>query len=67
MSVLCLVAAVVLLAVQMLGSDKVMSAPAGQASALMVPAVEKVDWEIFNPATQQWTNRFKDSLPTIPE
>jgi hypothetical protein len=67
MSVLCLVASVVLLAVQMLGSDKVMSAPAGQASALMVPAVEKVDWEIYNAATQQWTNRFKDSLPTIPE
>ena len=67
MSVLCLVAAVALMAVQMLGSDKVMVAPAGQASALMVPSDEKVSWEEYNPATEQWTSKFKTVLPVIPE
>ncbi len=67
MSVLCLVAAFALMAVQMLGSDKITSAPLGQASALMVPADEKVSWEAYNPATQQWTNKFKEVLPVIPE
>lgn len=67
MSILCLVAAVALMAVQMLGSDKVMSAHPGEVSALMVPADEKVAWESYNPATQQWTNKFKEALPVIPE
>ena len=67
MSVLCLVAAVVLMAVQMLGSDKVMSARLGEVSALMVPADEKVSWETYNAATKLWTNKFKEVLPDIPD
>lgn len=67
MSVLCLVAAVALMAVQMLGSDQITSAPVGQASALMVPGDEKVSWETYNPVTKVWTNKFKEVLPIIPE
>lgn len=67
MSVLCLVAAIVLLVVQMLGSDKVMSAPLGQSSPLMVPAAEKVAWENYNSDSQQWISKFKEILPVIPE
>ncbi len=67
MSVLCLVAAVALLVIQMVGSDKVMSAHQGEVSSFMVPADEKVSWESYNPATHQWTNKFKEVLPAIPE
>lgn len=67
MSVLCLVAAVALMAVQMLGSDQITAAPVGQASALMVPGDEKVSWETYNPVTKSWTNKFKEVMPIIPE
>lgn len=67
MSVLCLVVAVVLTAIQMFGSDKVTSSPVGQASPIMVPTDEKVAWEIYNPVTETWQNKFKEALPVIPE
>lgn len=67
MSVLCLVASIVLTAIQVLGSDRVASAPAGETSPIMVPTDEKVAWETFNPATETWQNKFKEALPQIPE
>ena len=67
MSVMCLVAAVVLAGIQMLGSDKFMSAPSKDASPIMVPANEKVSWENYKIATDTWQNTFKEALPAIPE
>lgn len=63
----CLVVAAVLAAIQVLGSDKVMSSPAGSPSPIMVPADEKVAWEKYNPATDTWQSTFKDTLTVMPE
>jgi hypothetical protein len=67
MSIFCLVVAVVLMAIQLFGSDKVMPARPGEVSAIMVPSDEKVPWESFNAVTGEWQNKFKDVLPTIPD
>ncbi len=66
LSVVCMVLSIVLLVVQMLGTDVVTSAPANQPSPLMVPEVTRVDWE--NPdATGAWKNSFDRILPQIPQ
>ena len=67
MSVMCLVASLVLAGIQMLGSDKVMSAPVGQSSPIMVPANEKVTWESYNAATDTWQSKFKEVLAPLPD
>jgi len=67
MSVLCLIVAIVLTAIQVLGSDKVASAAPGESSPIMVPADEKVNWEVYNAATDTWQSKFKEALPVIPE
>lgn len=67
LSVICLIFSVVLMAIQMLGSDKVTSSRPGEPSPIMVPADEKVSWESYNAATQKWQNNFKSTLPEIPQ
>lgn len=58
LSVICAVLSVVLLMVQMMGSDAVVSAEPGVASPIMVPANQPVAWETQNLATGAWTNSF---------
>jgi len=66
-SIACLVVAVVLMSILMLGSDKVMPARPGEVSAILVPSDEKVAWESYNAVTGVWQNKFKEVLPTIPD
>lgn len=66
LSVACVILSVVLLVVQMLGTDVVTTAPAGQPSALMVPEVTRVDWENKD-ASGAWKNSFDRILPEIPQ
>lgn len=66
LSVVCMVLGIVLLVIQMLGTDVVTTAPANQPSALMVPEVVRVDWENQD-ATGAWKNSFDRILPQIPQ
>jgi hypothetical protein len=66
LSVMCLILGVVLLVVQMMATDTVMSAPANQPSALMVPENTRVDWETQD-ATGGWKSSFERVLPQIPQ
>ena len=66
LSVVCVVLGVVLLLVQMMATDTVMSSPANQPSALMVPEATRVDWETQD-ATGAWKSSFDRVLPQIPQ
>lgn len=66
LSVMCLVLGVVLLVVQMMATDTVVSTPANQPSALMVPENTRVDWETQD-ATGGWKSSFERVLPQIPQ
>lgn len=66
LSVICMVLSIVLLVVQMLGTDVVTTARANEPSALMVPEVVRVDWENQD-ATGAWKNSFDRILPQIPQ
>ena len=63
LSVACFLFSVVLLVVQMFGSDKISS---GDDSPIMVPAAVPVKWEIRND-DRTWTNNFSRSLPNVPQ
>jgi hypothetical protein len=65
-SVVTLVLAVVAMAVQLFGSERVMPAPADQPSNLMVPQDVKVEWESKD-AAGQWKNSFAKMLPDVPQ
>lgn len=66
LSVVCVVLGVVLLLFQMMATDTVMSTPANQPSALMVPEATRVDWETQD-ATGAWKSSFDRVLPQIPQ
>ena len=66
LSVVCVVLGVVLLLIQMMATDTVMSTPANQPSALMVPEATRVDWETQD-ATGAWKSSFDRVLPQIPQ
>jgi hypothetical protein len=63
LSVACLVLSIVLLVVQMFGSDMISSS---DDSPIMVPAPVPVKWEVRN-EDRTWTNNFSRALPTIPQ
>ncbi len=63
LSVACLVLSIVLLVVQMYGSDMISSS---DDSPIMVPAPVPVKWEVRN-EDRTWTNTFSRALPTIPQ
>lgn len=63
LSVVCLLLSVVLLVVQMFGSDRVSSS---DDSPIMVPGPVPVKWETRN-EDGSWSNNFQRSLPTIPQ
>jgi hypothetical protein len=67
LSVMCLVLAVVLLGIQMMATDSVMTSPPNQPSALMVPENSRVDWETQDPTTGAWKSSFERVLPQIPQ
>lgn len=70
LSAFCLVLSVVLMAVQLLSSDKVYpAAPGDSSSPIMIPGDRSEDhpWETLNQASGQWQNKFKDVLPEIPQ
>ena len=64
LSAVCFILSVVLLAVQMLGGDKV---TAEDASPIMVPFSKPAKWETYNPDDGSWMNRFASQLPAIPQ
>ncbi len=61
LSVVCLVASVALLVIQMLGTDKIASSP---DSLLMAPPPVTAKWEVHN-ADGTWTNNFARYLPAL--
>lgn len=63
LSVVCLLFSVVLLMVQMFGSDRV---AASADSPFMVPPVVKAEWETQND-DKSWGNNFGNKLPALPE
>jgi len=63
LTVVCLLLSVVLMTVQMFGSDRVSSSP---DSFIMVPPPVPVKWELRN-ADGSWTNNFRSALPQIPQ
>lgn len=67
LSVICMVVSLVLMAIQMMGSDRMFSSPPGSPSPVMVPQLEKVDWETKDAATGIWRNNFKKVLPDVPQ
>lgn len=62
LSVVCLLFSVVLLVVQIFGSDSVSS---GDDSPLMVPPAQSVKWETRSP-DGKWGNNFATYLPKLP-
>ncbi len=67
LSIACVLVAVVLMGIQLLGSDKVYPAPPGdESSPILVPTDTRVTWEKFDPLTQKWQSSFKDVLPEVP-
>lgn len=65
LSVICFLLSAVLMAVQMFGADAVKDDPTG-TSPIMVPSANAQAWESRNAITGVWTNKFKDTLPSIP-
>ena len=63
LSVVCLLLSVVLLVLQMFGSDRV---SAQDASPIMVPQATPVKWEMLN-EDHVWSNNFSKFLPQIPQ
>ena len=66
LSVMCFLLAAVLMAVQMLATDKVTSVPAGEDSQLMVPAAATPAWE-ERLEDGSYRSKFASALPEIPE
>ncbi|MEI6537133.1 MAG: hypothetical protein WCN98_17460, partial [Verrucomicrobiaceae bacterium] len=52
----------VLMAVNLLGTDKAFFAQEGEESAFMVPAAKVIDWEKLDPQTGTHTNTFLTEL-----
>ena len=63
LSVVCLLLSVVLLVLQMFGSDRV---SAQDASPIMVPKPTPVKWEMLN-EDHVWSNSFSKFLPQVPQ
>jgi hypothetical protein len=66
LSVMCFLLAALLMAVQMLATDKVTSVPAGEDSEFMVPAAATPAWE-ERLEDGSYRSRFVSALPVIPE
>jgi hypothetical protein len=63
LSVVCFLLSVVLLVLQMFGSDRV---SAQDGSPIMVPQAAPVKWERAN-EDHSWSNNFNKFLPSIPQ
>lgn len=62
LSALCLVLALVLVAIQVLSTDRMFSAAPGEESGLMVPQYQSVPWESRDEETNKVTNTFKQHI-----
>ena len=62
LAVLCMVLALALMAVNLLGTDKAFFAEKGQDSSFMVPASEDPSWEKVNPQDGTHTSSFPAEL-----
>jgi len=67
LSVVCFLLAAVLMAVQMLSTDKVTSVPSGEESPIMVPQAAPPAWESRDDITGAYTSKWSSALPTIPD
>lgn len=67
LSVVCFLLAAVLMAVQMLATDKVTSVPAGEESPIMVPAASPPAWESRDDTSGAYTSKWTSALPSIPD
>lgn len=64
LSAVCFILSLALLAVQMLGGDKI---TAEDGSPIMVPHSKPAKWETYNKDEGTWMNRFANQLPAIPQ
>ena len=67
LSIVCFLLAAVLMAVQMLATDKVTSVPSGEEHALMVPAASPPAWESRDEESGVYTSKWSSALPPLPE
>lgn len=61
-SAFCLVVSIVLMAVQVLSTDRVFSSPASEESPIMVPAYQSVTWESRNEETHEVKSKFNEII-----
>lgn len=67
LSVICLVLSIILMAVQVLATDRLFSAAPGEESPIMVPQYESVPWETRNPEDGTIISKFSTVLPELPQ
>jgi hypothetical protein len=67
LSIFCFLFAAVLLAAQILSTDKLTFSPEGEDSQIMVPAASPAKWEDRNQETGKYTSKWTSALPSIPE
>lgn len=67
LSVICLVLSLILMAIQVLATDRLFSAAPGEESPIMVPQYETVPWETRNPDDGTITSKFSTVLPELPQ
>ena len=66
LAIVCTLLALALMAVNLLGSEKFFSTPAGETSAFTVPALEKPSWEQENPDKPgTYRSTYEDDLKKI--
>lgn len=67
LSIMCFVLALVLLAAQLLATDKVFQSAPGEQSSVMVPLAENPDWESYDADSDSYKSSFDKVLAPIPE
>ncbi len=69
LSVVCLIVSIVLMAAQVLSTDRMagFTAKKGEDSTFMVPERDDPPWEKFNEEDHTYTSSFKSALPEIPQ
>jgi hypothetical protein len=67
LSMICLVLSLILMAVQVLATDRLFSAAPGEESSLMVPQYESVPWETRDAEDGSVISKFSTVLPELPQ
>jgi len=67
LSMICLVLSLILMAVQVLATDRLFSAAPGEESSWMVPQYESVPWETRDAEDGSVISKFSTVLPELPQ